>query len=204
VERKVRLKARIISCNLGRTMTLDNAGKQVRTGIFKEPVDGAILLEANGARGDFIADLRVHGGPRKAVYVYPSQHYPWWAEKLGREPLPWGTLGENLTIENIGESKALALDGGGEPVDESTVHIGDRFRVGGALLEVTKPRLPCYKLALKLGTYDVLPWMIERGAFGFYVAVIEPGEVRAGDLMELVSAELEQPTVRDEGRRRSQ
>ncbi len=198
------MKARIISCNLARRATLDNGGKPVATGIFKEPVDGAILLEPGGVRGDFIADLRVHGGPRKAVYIYPSEHYAWWAEKLGRESLPWGTLGENLTIQSIGESKALALDGAGEPVDESTVHIGDRFRAGGALLEVTRPRLPCYKLALKLGTNQVLRWMIERGAFGFYVAVIEPGEVRAGDILELVSADPGNPTVRDVGKRKSE
>jgi MOSC domain-containing protein YiiM len=186
------MKAQIISCNLGRRATLDNAGKKVATGIFKEPVDGAIFLEAAGVRGDHIADLRVHGGARKAVYVYPSEHYAWWAQKLERESLPWGTLGENLTIVSDGE-----------PVDESTVHIGDRFRVGTALVEVTKPRLPCFKLALKLGTYQVLPWMIESGRFGFYVAVIEPGEVRAGDTMELVSADPGRPTVRDEGRRKA-
>jgi MOSC domain-containing protein YiiM len=187
------MKAKIISCNLGQARTLDNAGTKVRTGIFKEPVDGAILLERLGARGDLIADLRVHGGERKAVYVYPSEHYAWWAEKLGRDSLPWGTLGENITIESIGD-----------PVNEDTVHIGDRFRAGGALLEVTKPRLPCYKLALKLGTHLVHHWMIERGAFGFYVAVIEPGEVRAGDSLELVSAaDPGRPTVRDEGVRES-
>jgi MOSC domain-containing protein YiiM len=183
------MKAKIISCNLAHSMKLDvGGGKQVRTGIFKEPVEGPILLEPTGVRGDFIADLRVHGGPRKAVYVYPSEHYAWWAEKLGRESLAWGTLGENLTIESIGD-----------PVDEGTVHLGDRFRVGGALVEVTKPRGPCYKLAAKLGTNQVLRWMIESGTFGFYVAVIEPGEVRAGDTMELVSADPDKPTVRDKG-----
>jgi MOSC domain-containing protein YiiM len=186
------MKAKIISCNLAQPHTLDNGGKKVRTGIFKAPVEGAILLEAGGARGDCIADLRVHGGERKAVYVYPSEHYAWWAEKLGRDVLPWGTLGENLTIESIGD-----------PVDENTVHLGDRFRAGGALVEVTKPRLPCYKLALKLGTNQVLRWMLQRGAFGFYVAVIEAGEVRAGDIMELVSADPGKPTVREEGRRKS-
>jgi MOSC domain-containing protein YiiM len=173
-------------------MTMDNGGKKVRTGIFKEPVEGAILLERLGARGDCIADLRVHGGERKAVYVYPSEHYAWWAEKLGRA-LPWGMLGENITIESIGD-----------PVDENTVHIGDRFRAGSALLEVTKPRLPCFKLALKLGTNQVARWMVERGAFGFYVAVIEAGEVRAGDFLELVSADPGRPTVRDEGVRKGE
>jgi len=192
------MKAKIISCNLARPTTLDYNGRQVPTGIFKEPVEGAVLLETTGVRGDLIADLSVHGGPQKAVYVYPSEHYAWWAEKLGRKalhsgaPLPWGTLGENLTIESIGD-----------PVDENTVHLGDRFRAGGALLEVTKPRLPCYKLALKLGTNQVLRWMLQRSAFGFYVAVIEPGEVRAGDILELVSADPGKPTVREEGWRKS-
>ena len=186
------MKAKIISCNLARPMMLEYNGEQVPTGIFKEPVDGAVLLEPLGARGDLIADLTVHGGPQKAVYIYPSEHYAWWAEKLSRDSLPWGTLGENLTIESIGD-----------PMNESTVHIGDRFRAGGALLEVTKPRLPCYKLAAKLGTHFVLRWMLERGAFGFYVAVIEPGEVRAGDILERVSADPARPTVRDEGMRKS-
>jgi MOSC domain-containing protein YiiM len=199
------MKAKIISCNLAKLTTLDYNGKKVRTGIFKEPVDGPILLDTSGARGDHIADLRVHGGARKAVYVYPSEHYAYWAEKLGRDSLPWGTLGENLTIESIGD-----------PVNEDTVHLGDRFRVGvsggelrldgagGALLEVTKPRLPCYKFATKLGTNQVARWMMDRGAFGFYVAVIEPGEVRAGDIMELVSADPGRPTIRAEGVRRSE
>jgi MOSC domain-containing protein YiiM len=187
------MKAKIISCNLAKPMTLDYNGKKVRTGIFKEPVDGPILLDTLGARGDHIADLRVHGGAQKAVYVYPSEHYAYWAEKLGRDGIPWGTLGENLTIESIGD-----------PVNEDTVHIGDRFRAGGALLEVTKPRLPCYKFVLKLGTNQAARWMMDRGAFGFYVAVIEPGEVRAGDIMELVSADPGRPTIREEGVRRSE
>ncbi len=190
------MKAKIISCNVGRPVNLDNHGKPVRTGIFKEPVDGPIHLEQLGVRGDTIANLMVHGGPTKAVYIYPAEHYPWWAEKLGRDSLPWGTLGENITIENIGGTA-------GDPVNEKTVHIGDRFRCGSALLEVTKPRLPCFKLGLKLGTNQALRWMIERRCWGFYVAVIEPGEVRAGDTIELVATVPGRPTVFDEGIRKS-
>src|SRR5437868_5920421 len=136
-----RMTGKIISCNIARPVTLNHDGRKVRTGIFKEPVDREILLEAGGVYGDLVADRRVHGGPQKAVYAYPSEHYAWWAERLRRDRLPWGTLGENLTIEGF---------------DEQSVHIGDTFRIGAALVQVSKPRLPCFKFALKLGTTDVI------------------------------------------------
>src|SRR2546421_7080311 len=94
----------IISCNLARRAYLDRGDRKALTGIFKEPALGAIYLDTEGVSGDLVADKRVHGGPRKAAYLYPSEHYAWWAEKLGRESLPWGTLGENLTIAGLDES----------------------------------------------------------------------------------------------------
>ena len=174
----------VISCNIARPATFEHNGRQVHTGIFKEPVDGPVFLDTLGVRGDLIADLRVHGGPKKAVYAYPSEHYPFWAAKLGRPSLPWGTLGENLTTVGI---------------DENSVHIGDRFRIGKALVEATKPRLPCFKLAFKLGTNDALRWMREEGVFGIYFAVIEVGEVQPGDSIECVLSNDESSTIRSKG-----
>jgi len=175
------MNARVISTNLARPETLDYGGKKARTGIYKEPFAGTILLEAEGVRDDLIADRRVHGGIKKAVYAYPSEHYPWWREKLGREQLPWGTFGENLTTTGI---------------DELAVHKGDRFRIGTALIEATKPRLPCWKFGAKLGTNDAIRWMMESETFGIYFAVIEPGEVRAGDMIERLSTNPDAPTIR--------
>jgi MOSC domain-containing protein YiiM len=174
----------VISCNLARPATLDHNGRMVRTGIFKEPVDEPVVLEPGGVRGDLIADLRVHGGPKQAVYAFPSEHYPWWAAKLGRASLPWGALGENLTTVGI---------------VENAVHIGDRFRIGRALVKATKPRLPCFKLAAKLGTNDVLRWMRESSTFGIYFAVLESGEVRAGDPIECVFSDPDAMTIRTKG-----
>lgn len=177
---------RIVSCNAGKREHLDIEGRRIYTGIFKRPVEGPLVLEPGGVKGDHVDNLKVHGGPKKAVYLYPSEHYPYWAQKLEKDNLPWGTLGENLTTEGF---------------DETNVHIGDRLRIGDVVLQVTKHRGPCFKLAAKFGTKQAINWMIESGTFGFYAAVIEPGEVRAGDVIEVVDTVPSAPTVREVGQR---
>jgi len=110
-------------------------GDEVETGIVKEPVNGPVMVRRLNLDGDGQADLTVHGGVEKAVYAYPSEHYDLWREELGVSDLPWGMFGENLTTAGL---------------NEDTVNIGDRFRIGSCELIVTQPRMPCYKLGLKL------------------------------------------------------
>jgi MOSC domain-containing protein YiiM len=162
---------KLISINVGlpRVVTL-NVGP-VSTGIFKEPVAGRVMLRTLNLDGDRQADLSVHGGPSKAVYVYPSEHYDYWKRELPGMNLPWGMFGENFTSAGLLESK---------------VNIGDRFRIGSAVVMVTEPRMPCYKLGIKFGRSDIVKKFLASERTGFYFAVLQEGEVGAGDPMELI------------------
>jgi MOSC domain-containing protein YiiM len=130
--------------------------------------------------GDRQADLTVHGGPAKAVYGYPSEHYPLWKSELPEMTLPWGMFGENLTTEGMIEHE---------------IHIGDKFRIGEAIVTVTQPRTPCYKLALKFERDDMLKRMLTNGRSGFYFAVEQQGIVRAGDAIERIHEDPERISI---------
>jgi MOSC domain len=132
---------RVVSVNVGLPRTVRWKGRDVTTGIFKQPVEARITLRRLNLDGDRQADLSVHGGAAKAVYAYPVEHYAFWREQLGVE-LPLGAFGENLTVEGL-------------PLEEE-VAVGDRFRIGSAELVVTQPRLPCYKLGLRFGREDMV------------------------------------------------
>jgi MOSC domain-containing protein YiiM len=132
--------------------------------------------------GDRQADLSVHGGPDKAVYIYPAEHYPYWRGELPGLELPWGMFGENFTTGGL---------------LEEAVNIGDRLLIGSALLMVTQPRVPCYKLAAKFGREDIIKRFLASGRSGFYGKVLQEGEVGAGDTIELLSQDGEPVTVAD-------
>jgi MOSC domain-containing protein YiiM len=138
----------------------------VRTSIFKEPVAGAVWARTLNLDGDQQSDLSVHGGPDKAVYAYPSEHYPYWREQLPRVEFPWGAFGENFTTEGL---------------TETAMHVGDRLRIGAAEFRVTQPRLPCYKLGVRFGRLDMVKRFQASGRTGFYLAVVREGVVGAGD-----------------------
>jgi MOSC domain-containing protein YiiM len=140
----------------------------VSTAIFKDPISGRISLRTLNLDGDRQADLKVHGGPTKAVYVYPSEHYEYWRRELPDIELPWGMFGENFTTEGLNEE----------------VSIGDTFRVGSARVMVTEPRMPCYKLGIRFGRSDIIKRFLASGRTGFYLSVLEEGEVGAGDQIE--------------------
>src|SRR5215470_17713748 len=163
---------RVISVNVGLPRTVQWKGKAVSTGIFKAPVSGPIHLRTLNFDGDRQADLSVHGGPDKAVYVYPAEHYAYWHRELPDMTLPWGMFGENLTTEGLPE--------------DDTLQIGDRFRIGSAELVVTQPRLPCFKLGLKFGRDDIVKRFLASGRTGFYFKVVAEGEVAAGDPVVLL------------------
>lgn len=173
---------RVESVNVGQPREVLWKGRQVRTGIFKEPVAGRVAVRRLNLEGDQQADLNVHGGPNMAVYLYPAEYYAFWHEQFPEMELPWGMFGENLTIWGL--------------LDES-VYIGDQLQVGSAHLVVTQPRLPCYKLALKFGRDDILKRLLQTGYSGFYCAVLQEGEVAAGDPIKLLHRDKHEVSVLD-------
>jgi MOSC domain-containing protein YiiM len=143
----------------------------VRSAIDKRPVgDRPVPLRSEGFEGDEQADRKLHGGPDKAVCCYPAEHVPHWEELLG-EHLPPGSFGENLRLEGLVETGA---------------HIGDTFELGGAVVQVSQPRGPCFKLAARWGSRRLPNLMAKEGRSGFYLRVLRSGSVRAGDELRLV------------------
>jgi len=154
----------------------------VSTGIFKEPVAGPVMLRTLNLDGDRQADLTVHGGPSKAVYVYPSEHYDYWKHELPEMKLPWGMFGENFTSAGLFEAE---------------LNIGDTFRIGAAEVMVTEPRMPCYKLGIKFGRTDIIKRFLLSERTGFYLAVLQEGQVSAGDQFELIEKNKRSVKVSD-------
>jgi len=173
---------RLISVNVGQPRQVVWKGRTVTTGIFKDPVAGRVALRQHNLDGDAQADLSVHGGPYKAVYLYPAEHYAAWRQELPDMELPWGMFGENFTTEGI---------------LEATMHIGDRLRIGTAVVRVTEPRMPCYKLGLRFGRDDIIKRFLANGRTGLYVAVEHEGEVEAGETFALLSRDNHGVTVAD-------
>jgi MOSC domain-containing protein YiiM len=163
---------KLISLNVARPRLTIYKGASISTGIFKKPVSGRIALRMLNLDGDRQADLSVHGGPYKAVYAYPSEHYGFWRQEFPQMDLPWGTFGENFTTEGLGEDD---------------LHVGDRFRIGSAVLMIRQPRMPCYKLAARFQRDDIIERFLVSGRSGFYFSVEEEGEVALGDSFELIS-----------------
>lgn len=170
---------KLLSVNVGQPQSVEHRGRTVRTGIFKEPALGRVWVGRLNIEGDRQADLRVHGGPDKAVYGYDLSGYEHWRRELSR-PLPFGQFGENLTVEGLPETE---------------VSIGDVYRVGTALLQVSQPRSPCGKLVMKMGLPGFAKDFLASGRTGFYLRVLEEGEVGAGDAIALVSRDPDGITV---------
>lgn len=151
------------------------------TSIWKEPVSGPVRVGSLNLEGDRQADLSVHGGADKAVYVYPAEHYEYWRGELPGIELPWGAFGENFTTEGLSED----------------VRIGDRLAIGSAEFAVTQPRMPCFKLGIRFGRPDILKRFLQSGRTGFYLAVTREGEVTAGDSIQSVARAEDSLTVAD-------
>ncbi|MBD2435682.1 MOSC domain-containing protein [Nostoc sp. FACHB-110] len=170
----------VISVNVGLPREVLWKGKTVTTGIFKEPVEGRVMMRSLNLDGDRQADLSVHGGKDKAVYVYPFEHYDYWRHKLPYMDLPWGMFGENLTTVGLLEDE---------------VNIGDCFRIGSAEVMVTQPRMPCYKLGIKFGRTDIVKLFLDSRLTGFYFSVLQEGTVENGDTLSLISRDSNNVTV---------
>ena len=174
------MKMLSVNVSLGREITY--MGKVVRTGIFKEPVQGRIWLHQLNLDGDAQSDLVGHGGIYKAVYVYSIENYEFWKLKLNRSDFTFGQFGENFTVNNMLEDR---------------IHIGDVFRVGDAKVEVTQPRVPCYKLGIKMQLPNFPKMFLSSNRVGFYLRVIQEGKVAAGDAFDLIKEGPEQMTVQE-------
>ena len=172
----------LISVNVGLPRVAMRNGEPVSTGIFKEPVSDRVMLRTLNLDGDRQADLSVHGGPSKAVYVYPSEHYEYWKRELPEMELPWGMFGENFTTEGLHEAQ---------------LNIGDQFRIGSAVVMVTEPRMPCYKLGIRFGRTDIIKRFLASERTGFYLSVLREGEVGVGDQFELIENNKQSVRVSD-------
>jgi MOSC domain-containing protein YiiM len=172
----------LISVNVGLPREVAWKGRTASTGIFKEPVSDRVMVRSLNLDGDGQADLTVHGGLDKAVYVYPFEHYDYWRSELPDMDLPLGIFGENFTTIGLKEAE---------------VNIGDRFRIGNLLLMVTQPRMPCYKLGIRFGRPDIVKRFLASRRTGFYFRVLQEGEVGVGDTLELVSRDNHHITVAD-------
>jgi MOSC domain-containing protein YiiM len=181
----IRHAMKVISLNVGRPRLVIDRGREVSTGIFKSPVAGPVMLRQTNLDGDRQADLQNHGGTNKAVYAYPSEHYAFWRGELPGVELTWANFGENLTTEGLLESEA---------------RIGDRYRIGGAVVRVSQPRIPCYKLGIRFGRDDMPKRFLASGRSGIYFSVVEEGPVEAGDAIELIERDACSITIADVNR----
>lgn len=165
---------KLLSVNVSLPKEINFKGKTIRTGIFKDPVPGRVKVRRLNIDGDGQADLVGHGGEFRAVYIYSFDNYGFWERELGRTDFTFGQFGENFTVEGMSDDE---------------VHVGDIFQIGTALFQVTQPRVPCYKLAIKMGVDGFYSRILESGRLGFYFRVLEEGEVSAGDFIRKVQAD---------------
>ena len=168
--------------NVALPKEIDFEGQRLTTGIFKEPIEGRIRIRTLNLDGDRQADLSVHGGPDKAVYAYPVEHYEYWHSVYPDLALPNGMFGENLTVEGLIESK---------------INVGDVFRMGSATVIATQPRMPCYKLGVKFGRMDVIKKFLASGRSGIYFKVSKEGEVEKGDSIDQITKDSNRITISD-------
>lgn len=157
---------KVISVNIARPVTIEWRGRQIQTGIYKYAVDAPISLGTEDVADDHVVDRRFHGGIDKACYLYSADHYPYWQAKYPDQDWRWGMFGENLTVSGLNETE---------------IRIGDIFRIGEALVQVTQPRQPCFKLGVRFGTQSVVDDFWNSPFPGVYVRVLEPGKIKAGD-----------------------
>lgn len=161
--------SRIVSVNVGESQTVEFRGRTVSTGIYKFPIEGAVRVDGVNLVGDDQADRRVHGGVYKAVYAYASEDYEWWSTQLGRT-LPPGMFGENLTTRGVNVGGAV---------------VGQRWRIGDVALEVSEPRIPCYKLGIRMEDPGFPQVFSAAGRPGSYLRIVEEGSLATGDRIEI-------------------
>lgn len=162
---------KIISTNIGKSKTVQWNGKEVKTGIFKFPIEQAIYLGTEDVNNDDVMDRRYHGGIDKACYLYSADHYKFWKNIYPSIEMPFGMFGENLTIEGL---------------HEANVNIGDIYKIGETLVQVTQPRQPCFKLEFRFKDKEIVRKFVESGFPGVYVRILKNGNIKTGESMELI------------------
>jgi MOSC domain-containing protein YiiM len=162
---------KIISTNIAEPKTIQWKGKEVQTGLFKYSVDTAIFLGAEDVDNDHVIDRRYHGGLDKACYLYSADHYNYWQQLYPELEMPWGMFGENLTVEGL---------------HEADINIGNIYKMGEAVVQVTQPRQPCFKLEFRIPDKEIVRKFVDSGFSGVYVRVLEKGSVKTGDTLELI------------------
>ena len=174
---------KILSINTSPPKKINFKNKIVNTSIFKEPKNNELSVTKNGLEGDRQADLLAHGGIDKAIYAYSYKHYEYWGNFLRKDfSEEYGLVGENLTIDDF---------------DEKNIFIGDEFRISKAILKVTQPRIPCYKISIKMNEKNFMKYFIEHNYLGIYMKVINDGIIKKGDEIELTYREPNSMTVHD-------
>ncbi|MDP2335201.1 MAG: MOSC domain-containing protein [Bacteroidota bacterium] len=171
---------KIISANIAEPTIILWNGQQIQTGIYKYPVGTAICLGIENVEKDHVLDRRFHGGADKACYLYSADHYSFWKNKYPKLDWKWGMFGENLTVEGL---------------DESEIRIGDRYQIGDALVQVSQPRQPCFKLGVRFGDQAVVDDFWNSPFPGIYVRVLRPGKVSKGDEPILIDRNSESLSV---------
>ena len=161
----------LLSINTSFPTDIEYQGRTISTGIFKKPVEGAVFVAKENLKNDLQADLKNHGGEHKAIYAFSSDHYPYWRNVLQNSELKPGIFGENLTISGF---------------DESTLHIGDQLSIGQCVLEITQPRVPCFKLGIAVNNKNMPRLFIENFATGIYLRVLQEGHIETGSKVELI------------------
>lgn len=162
------------STNIAEPAIIEWNGMQHKTGIYKKSVETGIYLESEDVKNDSVIDRRYHGGTDKACYLYSADHYPFWKNRYPNQDWQWGMFGENLTVSGI---------------DESLIRIGDEYIIGDAIVQVSQPRQPCFKLGVRFGTQEIVRDFWQSPYPGVYVRVLKPGRVKANDEMKLISTD---------------
>lgn len=172
---------KLMSVNVSPPIEVQHGGRLIKTGIYKNPVPGPIRVGKHNLEGDGQADLVNHGGEHKAVYAYSLDHYDYWRGVLSREEMPYGQFGENLTVAGLNESELC---------------VGDQLQIGSALFTITQPRVPCFKLGIRLGDENMPRLFSESARTGFYLRVLREGVVEAGDSVDVPERGRAQVPVR--------
>ena len=173
---------KILSVNVSEPQKVIFNGKELITSIYKKPVSKKVMVTSQGIEGDRQADLSVHGGYDKAVYGYSFSHYKLWSERLNKEFTDFGLVGENLTIDNF---------------DENEINIGDRFQINDCIIQVSQPRIPCYKIGIKMNSRDFPKMFSQSGLLGSYFRVIQEGSIETGSEIEKIHAESDSMSIKE-------
>jgi len=171
---------KVISTNIGKPTTIVWNGREEKTGIFKYPVSTSIFLHTDAVANDTVVNRSVHGGEHKSCYLFSTDQYPYWKSIYPELSWDWGMFGENLSIQGL---------------NEANLRIGNIYKIGTALVQISQPREPCYKLGIRFGSQEIIKQFIDHAYPGTYVRLLEKGEVKIGDTMELIQESVNPLTV---------